>query len=136
MEREVDILIVEDSDETRRLLEMVLSAAGHSVATASHGAEAVELLRGEGLRPRLVVLDMQLPKMSGLDVLSEIREDPALRSLWVLAVTAHAMPGDPERFLGAGCDDYLSKPIDTRAFVQQVDELLAGGRRPAHGTER
>ncbi|MAE69363.1 MAG: two-component system response regulator [Gemmatimonadetes bacterium] len=105
---------------------MILSAAGRSVATATTGLEAIGLLREEGLRPGLIVLDMQLPKMSGLDVVQEIRRAPELRDLRVLALTAHAMPGDPERFIAAGCNAYLSKPIDTRAFVRHVSALLAG----------
>ncbi len=126
MADEVDVLVVEDSEEARRLLGMILGAAGRSVAMATTGLEAIRLLREEGLRPGLIVLDMQLPKMSGLDVVQVIRREPDLRHLRVLALTAHAMPGDPERFMAAGCNAYLSKPLDTRAFVRHVSALLAG----------
>lgn len=120
MDTSIDILIVEDSEQSGRLFELILSTLGYQIRLARTGTEALQLLVDQGCRPSLILLDMQLPKLSGLDVIREIRKLPELAAVRVLALTAHAMPGDRERFESAGCDAYMSKPVDTRKFANRV----------------
>ncbi len=120
MDKRVDVLVVEDSEESGRLFQMLIANAGLSARLAASGVEALAWLLDEGLRPRLILLDMQLPTLSGVDVVRRLRTNRDLAATRVIALTAHAMPGDRERFIAAGCDDYISKPIDTREFVRRV----------------
>ena len=116
------ILVVEDSPDIRALIRMLLEPAGHQVWTAADGAEGVELARRE--RPDLVLMDLSLPVLSGWEATRQIKSDPATSSITVLAVTAHAMQGDRERALAAGCDGFLSKPIDEEVFEKEVASWL------------
>jgi two-component system cell cycle response regulator DivK len=109
------ILVVEDNEKNMKLLRDVLRATGHEVLEASTGERALALAREQS--PDLVLMDIQLPDMNGVEALAQLRSDPRTASLPVLAVTAQAMKGDRERFIGEGFDAYLSKPID-------IDELL------------
>ena len=119
------ILVVEDSPDIRVLVRMLLEAAGHQVTTASDGRAGVEAVRAE--RPDLVLMDLSLPVLSGWEAAKEIKEDPAIASIPVVAVTAHAMHGDRERALAAGCDGFIPKPIDEETFESLVRSYL---RRP------
>lgn len=116
------ILIVEDNDSNMKLFRDVLSAHGYDAACAESGARALEMVRE--VDPALIVLDVQLPDVSGLDVTRWIRADPALRHVPILAVTAFAMKGDAERILAAGCDAYLAKPIGIDRFMAAVEKHL------------
>jgi two-component system cell cycle response regulator DivK len=109
------VLVVEDNEKNMKLLRDVLQATGHRLLEATSGGQAVALTR-EHL-PDLVLMDIQLPDMNGIEALAQLRSDPRTASIPVLAVTAQAMKGDRERFMGEGFDAYLSKPID-------IDELL------------
>lgn len=117
--------VVEDNDSNFELVEFLLSEAGWEVDRAGDSAQFSALLDGDP--PDVVLLDMHLPDVPGLDLLRLLRSVPGFARVPVLALTAHAMRGDRERFLAAGCDGYLSKPIDTATFVAAV-EAAAGGR--------
>lgn len=120
------ILVVEDSPDIRVLIRMLLEAAGHEVMTASDGRAGVDAVRTE--RPDLVLMDLSLPVLSGWEAAKEIKEDPATASIPIVAVTAHAMHGDRERALAAGCDGFIPKPIDEETFEALVRSYL---QRPA-----
>ncbi len=119
------ILVVEDSPDIRVLIRMLLEPAGHQVLTAADGREGVEATRRE--RPDLVLMDLSLPVLSGWEATRQIKSDPATSSITVLALTAHAMQGDRDRAMAAGCDGFLSKPIDEETFANEVASWL--GRR-------
>ncbi|MBX3624973.1 MAG: response regulator [Rhizobacter sp.] len=116
------VLIVDDNPVNLELASMVLRSAGLQVCTAD-GAEAA-LRTLAHTRPDLVLLDIQMPHVDGLALLGQLRADPATADLVVVAFTAYAMKGDRERLLAAGCDGYISKPIDVASFAEQVRALL------------
>jgi two-component system cell cycle response regulator DivK len=118
--------VVEDNDQNFELVDFLLGEAGWSVRRASDGAGFVRLLAGAP--PDLVLLDMHLPDVAGLDLLARLRADRRFAGVPVIALTAHAMRGDREKFLAAGCDGYLSKPIETSTFVAAVEASLERGR--------
>lgn len=120
------ILIVDDNPANTRLVSFLLKSRGYVVRTAADAAEARACIREE--RPRLILMDIQLPGTDGLTLTRELRADPALSEVWIVAVTAYAMKGDEERALAAGCDAYVTKPIDTRALAARIAEIFA---RPA-----
>ena len=101
---------------------MTLRARGYTLLKAVDGEEALDMAIRE--QPDLVIMDMQLPGMSGLEVTSRLRQMPALSHLPIVAVTASAMKGDKEKFITAGCDAYLSKPINTRELPKVIAEML------------
>jgi CheY-like chemotaxis protein len=104
------ILLVEDNEKNMKLLRDVLTAKGYRVLEATSGEEAVEVSLAE--RPQLVLMDVQLPGIDGLEALRRVRDDARTAAIPVLALTAQAMEGDRERFLAAGFDGYLAKPVD------------------------
>lgn len=116
------ILIVDDNLTNLKLLNFVLVSQGYEVRTA-HDAESARELLGEWM-PRLILLDLQLPGISGLEFTREIRASSRTRDILIIAVTAYAMKGDDRVALEAGCDAYLSKPIDTRTLPSVVRGLL------------
>lgn len=116
------ILVVEDSPDIRVLVRMLLEAAGHDVSTASDGRAGVEAVRA--MRPDLVLMDLSLPVLSGWEATKEIKEDQEIASIPIVAVTAHAMHGDRERALAAGCDGFIPKPIDEETFEPLVRSYL------------
>jgi CheY-like chemotaxis protein len=120
------ILLVEDNEKSVKLLRDVLRATGYRTMEASTGERALHLAAGE--RPALVLLDIRLPDMTGIEVLNRLRMDARTARIPVLAVTAEAMKGDFERFIEAGFDGYLSKPVDIDELLATV--ALAIGRRP------
>jgi two-component system cell cycle response regulator DivK len=115
------ILIVEDSPDNMKLFRTVLRLKGHEVTGLSGGDGLLQAI--EQGHPDLVLMDIQLPGKDGFALLQEIRSS-ALARLPVIALTAHAMTGDRERALEAGFDDYITKPIDIRAFPDQVERAL------------
>jgi CheY-like chemotaxis protein len=114
----VKVLVVEDSPDIRVLVRMLLEAGGHEVLTAPDGRAGVDAARTE--RPDLVLMDLSLPILSGWEAAREIKNDPEISSIPVVAVTAHAMHGDRERALAAGCDGFIAKPIDEETFETLV----------------
>jgi two-component system cell cycle response regulator DivK len=114
------ILIVEDNDKNMKLFRDVLGAKGYSTLEATTGEEGVELARAHV--PALVLMDVQLPIMSGVEALAQLRADDRTQTIPVLALTAQAMRDDRERFLAAGFDGYLAKPVDVLQLVAVVEE--------------
>jgi two-component system, cell cycle response regulator DivK len=117
------ILIVDDNPQNLKLARVILSAEGYEVKTAVDAEDALRVL--EGFTPRLILMDLQLPRMDGLELTRRLKADPARRDVVIIAVTAYAMKGDDERALAAGCDDYMSKPIDAEALARVVAAHLA-----------
>ncbi len=117
------ILIVEDNPQNMRLIEMVLGAKGYTLLRATDGEEALDMAMTE--RPDLIIMDVWLPKMDGLEVTRRLRETPAFSRTPIIGVTAYAMKGDREKVIESGCDAYLSKPIDTRELPEVIAEMLA-----------
>ena len=116
------VLIVEDNRQNLELVQFLLEEVGHRVRSAGDARSArVELDRE---LPDLVLMDMQLPGTDGLELVQELRQDPRFRRLPIVALTAHALRGDRERFLAGGCDGYIPKPIDISTFTAQVEEVL------------
>jgi CheY-like chemotaxis protein len=123
------VLVVEDNAQNLELVEFLLEDSGLAVISARDAAEARQHLRIEA--PDLILMDMQLPGTDGLSLVGEIRNDPAQEGVLIVALTAHAMRGDRERFLAGGCDAYIAKPINAVTFVDELLALLehgAGGR--------
>ncbi len=116
------ILIVEDVEMNRDLLVQLLED-DYELAEAADGREGLEKISSE--KPDLVLLDISLPEMDGYEVTRAVRADPAIADTPIIAVTAHAMAGDEEKALEAGCNDYLTKPIDEEELWQKVEKLLA-----------
>ena len=117
------ILIVEDSPDNMKLFRTLLALQGHAVVSLAGGETLIDVIVAE--RPDLVLMDIQLPGKDGFALLAEIRAS-AVADTRVVALTAHAMTGDRERAMQAGFDGYITKPIDIRAFPEQVSRALAG----------
>jgi two-component system, cell cycle response regulator DivK len=115
------ILIVEDNEKNMKLFRDVLTARGFLPIEATSGEDAIEL--AVSARPALMLMDVQLPGISGLEALARLRSDERTASIPVLALTAQAMQGDRERFLDAGFDGYLSKPVDILELIRTVQEF-------------
>ena len=116
------ILIVEDNELNMKLLNDVLEAYGYDIVKTGSGAAVLDLARTH--RPDLVLMDIQLPQVSGLEVTRWIKDDPELRAIPVVAVTAFAMKGDEERIREGGCEAYLSKPISVGKFIETVRRFI------------
>ncbi len=123
------ILIVDDNPQNLKLARILLSGEGYDVRTAADADEARETLRS--FRPRLILMDLQLPGMDGLELTRRLKAEAGMRDTIVLALTACAMRGDGQRALEAGCDGYIAKPVDTRSLPGVVAGYLGGlGDRP------
>ena len=116
------ILIVEDNENNRSLFRDILSFHGHQVSVASDGRQGVALARE--LLPDLVLMDIQMPGLDGMSAGCLLKQDPATSGLKIIALTSFAMSGDEEKFLAAGFDGYLSKPISTRELPVLVQKWL------------
>jgi len=116
------VLIVEDNPLNMRLIEMILKTNSYTLLKATDGEEALDIATRE--RPDLVLMDIRLPKVSGLEVARRLKENPAFSHIPIIALTAHAMKGDKEKAIEAGCDSYLSKPINTRELPKLVADML------------
>ena len=124
-----NILIVEDNALNIKLFCDLLAAHGHKPEAVSDSRNALDAARE--FRPDLVITDIQLPHVSGLDLIRMIRNDADLASVPIMAVTAYSAAGDEERIRAAGAQAYVSKPISVVRFAQTVDDLLAGEHQPA-----
>jgi CheY-like chemotaxis protein len=116
------ILVVEDNDKNRKLVRDVLTAKGYRLVEAETGEDGVRLAGEQG--PALVLMDIQLPGINGIEALRQLRADPSTAGIPVIAVTASAMTQDRQKILAAGFDAYQSKPISIRPFLDLVREVL------------
>jgi CheY-like chemotaxis protein len=122
------ILIIEDNRRNMLLVRELLAMHGFRTLEASEAEEGITRAKAE--RPDLILMDLQLPGMDGLTATRLLRQDPATAAIPVIALTAHAMKGDRERALEAGCTGYIPKPIDTRRFLAQIRTFLPGAAKP------
>ena len=127
------ILIVDDNPQNLKLARVLLAGEGYEVRTAADAEQALLLL--DSFTPRLVLTDLQLPEMDGLELTRRLKTDPVRQDIIVIALTAYAMKGDEEKARAAGCDGYITKPIDTDALLEFVAGFLSGQRGEA-GIER
>jgi len=118
------ILLVEDNPVNRRLAEFLLRSQGYQVRAATNAQEAFDTIKAE--RPDLILMDVQLPGMDGLEATRKLKAEPTTRDIPVVAVTSYAMKGDREKALAAGCSGYITKPIDKDTFVREVATVLSG----------
>lgn len=118
------ILVVEDNEKNRRLLKLILASKGHTVSEAGDGREAIE--QAGKNKPDLVIMDIQLPGMDGLEATRVLKRNKDTSGIKVIVLTAYAMKGDRERFLEAGSDAYLSKPVNMEEMLSAIDALLDG----------
>lgn len=116
------VLVVEDNELNMKLFHDLLEAHGYNTLQARTGREALALARKH--RPDLILMDIQLPEISGLQVTRQIKDDAGLSSIPVIAVTAFAMKGDEERIRAGGCEDYIAKPISVAEFLEKVKRYL------------
>lgn len=116
------ILLVEDNEMNRDMLSRRLQRKGYEVVIAVDGAQGLAMARTE--LPDLILMDMSLPVLDGWQATRAIRADPGLATVPVIALTAHAMAGDYERCLAAGCDDYDTKPIELARLLGKIEDLL------------
>jgi two-component system, cell cycle response regulator DivK len=116
------ILVVDDNRANSDLLTFLLETAGYQVRAAADATEALKII--ETFVPRVIMMDLQLPGMDGLTLTRKLKADPRTRDIIIIALTAYAMKGDDERAREAGCDGYVSKPIDTRALPLIVADVL------------
>lgn len=117
------VLIVEDNELNMKLFHDLLEAHGYLTLQTKDGMEALRLAREH--RPDLILMDIQLPEVSGLEVTKWIKEDDDLKSIPIIAVTAFAMKGDEEKIRESGCEDYLAKPISVGKFLEAVQRYLS-----------
>ena len=118
------ILLVEDNETIRHAFGILLEESGYDVAQAGTGAEAIDRARAD--RPALILMDLGLPDMNGLEVTRLLKADPATRDLVVVALTGRALETDQAACLAAGCAGYLSKPIDTERLLRAIPEFMNG----------
>jgi two-component system cell cycle response regulator DivK len=116
------ILVVEDNEMNRDMLTRRLRRKGFEVNEAVDGSQGVAAARSDA--PDLILMDMSLPVMDGWEASRQIKADPLTRPIPLIALTAHAMPGDRDRALEAGCDDYETKPVDFAALLAKIEALL------------
>ena len=117
------ILIIEDSDQNLYLMTFILEKKGYEVVPARNGRRGIEL--ASQVEPALILLDIQLPIMGGYAAAQELRENPALAAVPIVAVTSYAMLGDRERILAAGCTGYIEKPINPEMFCAEIERYLS-----------
>jgi two-component system cell cycle response regulator len=117
-----DIVVVDDEDDSLRLAEIILLEYGANVHTATNGQEGLAVIRQT--KPKFVICDLSMPTLDGWGLISELKEDMAIKAIPVIALTAHAMVGDRERALAFGFHNYLTKPLTVDTFIQDLVKLL------------
>jgi len=123
------ILIIEDNDQNLYLATFLLEKGGYQTYAARTGVEGIDL--AAKVRPDQILLDIQLPCMDGFEVLDRLRKIPELDGVPITAVTSHAMVGDRERCLAAGCNGYIEKPIDPDTFLKDVESYFSAPNNPS-----
>lgn len=116
------VLIVEDNPDSRELAAKVLKAKGFHTVLATDGYEAIR--KAAAAPPDVILMDLSLPRLDGYEATRQIKNKAALSNIPIIALTAHAMKGDREKAMAAGCDGYISKPIDVRSLADQIREFL------------
>ena len=119
------VLLVEDNEVNRNMLSRRLSKRGYDISVAGDGAEGVAVAKSQ--RPDIILMDMSLPVMHGWDATRALKADPETSGIPIIAITAHAMAGDREKALEAGCDDFDTKPYDLPRLLGKMEALLGGG---------
>ena len=117
-----NVLIVDDNPMNMKLVRVLLTGEGYEVRTAADALEALEILKE--WRPLLILMDIQLPGIDGLELTRRLKADPGTDQIIIIGLTAYAMKGDEERILAAGCDAYIAKPIDTRTLPGVIATLI------------
>ncbi len=135
------VLIIEDNEQNLYLMKYLLEARGYRTMTARDGHEGIAVARTEA--PDVILLDIQLPTMSGHDVARTLKADPSVSAIPIIAVTSYAMPGDREEVMAAGCTGYIEKPIDPDTFIERMESFVnddhaapSGGRGEHEGDVR
>ncbi len=118
------ILIVEDDEDNRHLVAFLLKSGGFDVLEADDGREGLNKARQE--HPDLLLLDMSIPEIDGWALARLLKSAPETQSICIVALTGHTLPGDRKKAIEAGCNGYISKPLDTNSFVDQVEAFLTG----------
>jgi CheY-like chemotaxis protein len=122
------ILIVDDNPQNLKLARVLLGSEGYEVKTAVHAEDALQVLAS--FTPEVILMDLQLPGMDGLELTRQLKADPMRKDILIVALTAYAMKGDSDKAFAAGCDEYITKPIDTATLPKMIAALLEGkGRR-------
>jgi two-component system, cell cycle response regulator DivK len=124
------ILLIEDNEQNRYLTTFLLESYGYEVSQALDGALGIGLAKI--ILPQLILLDIQLPVMDGYAVAQELRKNPALQNIPIVAVTSYAMPGDREKAIAAGCNGYIEKPINPETFVTEIEAYLDKAPKDNH----
>lgn len=122
-----NVLIVDDNPMNMKLVRVLLAGEGYDVRTAADALEALAILKE--WRPLLILMDIQLPGIDGLELTRRLKADPATDRIIIIGLTAYAMKGDEERILAAGCDAYIAKPIDTRTLPGVIATLIEKSSR-------
>jgi CheY-like chemotaxis protein len=117
------ILVIDDNPQNLKLAMVILCGEGYDVRTAIDAEDALKVLKS--FTPRLILIDVQLPGIDGLALTRQLKADPTRRGMVIIAVTSYAMKGDDQKAFAAGCDGYMSKPIDIEALPRIVAQLLA-----------
>jgi two-component system, cell cycle response regulator DivK len=120
------ILIIEDNELNMKLLKDVLEAHGYGIIASRYGGKALELARRH--RPHLILMDIQLPDISGLEAARQLKESQETQSIPIIAITAFAMAGDERKTLASGCDAYIAKPIRLREFLDAVETFIGAAK--------
>ena len=118
------ILLIEDNEMNRDMLSRRLTRKGFEITIAEDGEKGVQMAETES--PNLIIMDISLPVMDGYEATRQIKANPTTRSIPVVALTAHAMSGDREKCLEAGCDEYETKPVDLPRLLDKIEQLLVG----------
>jgi two-component system cell cycle response regulator DivK len=124
------ILLIEDNEQNRYLTTFLLEKHGYAIVQASDGPLGIEV--AGRILPQLILLDIQLPTMDGYAVARELRKNPALKNIPIVAVTSYAMTGDRERTISAGCNGYIEKPINPETFAAEIARYLDEAQKESH----
>lgn len=128
------ILVIEDNEQNLYLVRFILEQSNYKVFAALDGKSGIEM--AASLKPDLILLDIQLPVMDGYAVARNLRQNPELAGIPIVAVTSHAMSGDREKVMEAGCNGYIEKPIDPETFVTNVEQYLITRDQKSEGNDK